>query len=77
MKKMEWKDVFGPNFTDVEIASELNECGAKFEKVSRNNLIQQIVSEISNNKIIMIREKWNLGHVLLAIEVYWQILDRV
>ena len=43
---------FGPNFTDVEIASELNECGAKFEKVSRNNLIQQIASEISNNKII-------------------------
>ena len=41
---------FGPNFTDVEIASELNECGAKFEKVSRNNLIQQIASEISNNK---------------------------
>ena len=43
---------FGPNFTDVEIESELNECGAKFEKVSRNNLIQQIASEISNNKII-------------------------
>ena len=43
---------FGPNFTDVEIESELNACGAKFEKVSRNNLIQKIASEISNNKII-------------------------
>ena len=43
---------FGPNFTDVEIESELNECGAKFEKVSQTNLTQQIAYEISNNKII-------------------------
>lgn len=42
----------GPDFTDKEIESELISCGAKFYKVSENDLIERIALDLVSGKAI-------------------------
>ena len=42
----------GPEFTDDEIESELQLCGAKFNKFSENDLINQVTDLLINQKVI-------------------------
>jgi len=42
----------GPNFTDNEINTELKNCGAKFHKLSEDELIEKVATALSENKAI-------------------------
>ena len=42
----------GPSFSDVDIESELTNCGAKFTKLSENELIEKVSSAIADEKAI-------------------------
>ena len=42
----------GPKFKDNEIESELNTCGAKFKKLSNEDLIEYVASSLANKKAI-------------------------
>jgi carbamoyltransferase len=42
----------GPKFNDNEIEAELTTCGARFEKVNQDKLIEQVASAIANEKAI-------------------------
>ncbi len=42
----------GPNFSDDEIEAEFIACGARFKKLSKNELIDQVASSLANEKAI-------------------------
>ena len=42
----------GPSFTDREIKTELGACGAKFKRLSDDDLIETIATELANGKAI-------------------------
>jgi carbamoyltransferase len=42
----------GPEFTDIEIESELVACGAKFHKLSEHDLIERISSDLINGNAV-------------------------
>ena len=42
----------GPNFSDDEIEVEFIACGARFKKLSKNELIDQVASSLANEKAI-------------------------
>ena len=42
----------GPEFSDAEIEAELNECSAVFKKVSREELLEEITSLLTKEKVI-------------------------
>lgn len=42
----------GPNFSDNEIESELITCGAKFHKLSKGELIEQVASALADEKAV-------------------------
>ena len=42
----------GPEFSDVEIYSELSACGAIFKKLSENELINEVATALADNKAV-------------------------
>ena len=42
----------GPNFSDDEIETELALCGARFKKLSENEIIEQVASYLANGKLV-------------------------
>ena len=42
----------GPEFTDVEIESELTDCGAVFKKLSNEKMIEEVASALADEKAI-------------------------
>ena len=42
----------GPEFTDDEIETELTACGARFRKLSENEMIEEVASVLANEKAV-------------------------
>ncbi len=42
----------GPEFTDTEIETELNECDATFNKLSKEELIETVATALANEKVV-------------------------
>ena len=42
----------GPSFSDGEIEAELTTCGARFKKLSEDELIQQVTNDLANEKAV-------------------------
>ena len=42
----------GPEFTDNEIETELTACGAKFKKLSESEMIEEVASELADEKAV-------------------------
>ena len=42
----------GPEFTDTEIQAELTACGAVFKKLSENDMIEEVVSALVDEKAV-------------------------
>ena len=42
----------GPEFTDSEIEDDLTACGAKFNKLSKSDMIEEVVSALANEKAV-------------------------
>ena len=42
----------GPEFTDYEIESELKSCGAVFQKLLKEDLIEQVATALATQKAV-------------------------
>ena len=51
----------GPEFNDNQIEKDLNEVGAKYEKLSYDDLIDKVADDLASTKAIgWFQEEWNL-----------------
>ena len=42
----------GPEFTDIEIENDFNACGARFKKLSENEMIEEVASALADQKAV-------------------------